>query len=112
MANKIPPPSPALIKGRVKLNIVNDVLVERDRQDALVKSGKFPWNCSDKRVAAGDKLMVLGEEFGEVSKAAYELTHETDSGCHKRHRDNLRTELVQLAAVAVAWIEAIDEEAK
>lgn len=92
--------------------ILADLLNERVRQDVFVATGKFPWNCSNANVPAGDKLMVVGEEFGEVSKAAYELTHETDSGCSKRHIDNLRTELIQLAACAVAWVEAIDSTRK
>lgn len=41
--------------------------------------------------------MILGEEFGEVCNATF------GDGV-----GDLREELVQVAAVAVAWIEAID----
>lgn len=42
-------------------------------------------------------LPILGEEFGEVSKAILE-------------NSNIREELVQVAAVALQWIEMIDRE--
>ena len=42
------------------------------------------------------KVAVLTEEVGEVARAA--LEHDTDG---------LRLELVQVAAVAVAWLEAL-----
>ena len=75
------------------------VAAERDRQRA--KWGTpHRWgqgDCStldppDDRV----KLAVLAEEFGEVARALLE-----------RDRDGLATELVQVAAVAVAWREAL-----
>jgi len=40
--------------------------------------------------------MVLAEECGEVSRAVLE-----------KDADGLRSELVQVAAVAVAWLEGI-----
>lgn len=72
--------------------ILAEVAVERDRQDA--KWGGTPGvdRRSDPHYAA-----VLGEEFGEVCEAWLE-----------RDVPHLREELVQVAAVAVAWIEEID----
>lgn len=49
-------------------------------------------------------LPILVEELGEV---AHELTYDVQS---QRKKDRLRAELVQVAAMAVAWIEAIDDE--
>lgn len=43
------------------------------------------------------KISILGEEFGEICKARNE-----------RDWDNLRTECIQTAAVAVAMIEGVD----
>jgi NTP pyrophosphatase (non-canonical NTP hydrolase) len=62
---------------------------ERDRQDAKwgpdrTLSGPF-WN------------LILGEEVGEVAEAML-----------RKDLADLRSELVQVAAVAVAMIEAID----
>lgn len=45
---------------------------------------------------------ILGEEFGEVSQA---ILHDEFGG---KAAGTVCTELVQLAAVALAWIECID----
>lgn len=69
------------------LAATTDVLEERGRQDA--KWGEQ--NHSDERW-----LAILAEEFGEVAKDVVE------------RRPGLRTELIQTAAVCVAWIECLD----
>lgn len=49
-------------------------------------------------------MTVLSEEVGEAAKAAmHDMFGGPDAG-------NLRAELVQVAAVAVAWIECLDRE--
>lgn len=65
--------------------IWNDILRERDRQDRI--------HGPDLPPAAIPT--VLGEEFGEVCEAINDHLH----------RDRLREELVQVAAVAVKAIE-------
>lgn len=50
--------------------------------------------------------MILGEEAGEVTKAALEVT----VGNPRTSIGDLRKELIQVAAVAVAWIEKIDKD--
>jgi NTP pyrophosphatase (non-canonical NTP hydrolase) len=72
--------------------ILREVSIERDAQDA--KWGGVPGleRRDDHSYAA-----VLGEEFGEVCKAWLE-----------RDREALREELLHTAAVAVAWIEEMD----
>lgn len=45
---------------------------------------------------------ILGEEFGEVCQAAL---HDAFGG---DHAGTLRSELVQVAAVAIQWIEQLD----
>ena len=64
---------------------------ERDRQDNI-------WGQQD----GDDKtwLPILAEEFGEVARAMLQQDGEASG--------NLREELVQVAAVCVAWVEAID----
>jgi hypothetical protein len=86
------------------------VLNERLRQNALFESGVLPFNCSDIRIADSNKLPVLMEEAGEVAEALYELLWHP-AGPEKRPEQfyHLRTELIQLAAVAVAWAEAITQ---
>lgn len=72
--------------------ILAQVSVERDRQDA--KWGGIPGveRRDDHTYAA-----VLGEEFGECCKAWLE-----------RDTEGLREELIQVAAVAIAWVEELD----
>lgn len=76
--------------------VLGEVAEERTRQD-----GKWgEQNHIDFVWAA-----ILGEEVGEVSEAVLEQTF---SGAPPKH---VRDELVQVAAVAVAWVEAIDRRA-
>jgi NTP pyrophosphatase (non-canonical NTP hydrolase) len=77
-------------KTEIQQNIWFDILAERDRQDVL---------HSD--VPRHNDLMfvILGEEMGEVAKEVFECNY-----------PNLRTELVQVAAVAVKWLETIDKD--
>lgn len=72
--------------------VLLEIAAERERQDA--KWGGVPGieRRDDHTYAA-----VLGEEFGETCKAWLE-----------RDVRQLRAELVQVAAVAVAWVEEID----
>lgn len=88
------------------LTVIEDVRAERERQEqrcADKAAEGFIWrSCADPLMADGDKLAVLMEEVGEVAR---EL-------CEARAADepplpNLRTELIQVAAVAVAWAEAL-----
>lgn len=55
-------------------------------------------DCSSPDVAEPVKLAVLTEELGEVARAMLD-----------GDRDDLRRELVQVAAVAVAWLEGLEE---
>lgn len=77
---------------KVRMRIYEEIDNERDRQDA--KWGGIPGRerRDDHTYAA-----VLGEEFGECCKAWLE-----------RDMVSLREELIQTAAVAVAWIEELD----
>lgn len=56
-------------------------------------------------------LAILGEEFGEVSKATVERESALSRGKELTvtiHTDNMRDELVQVAAVAVAMLESLE----
>lgn len=68
---------------------------ERARQERL-----FPRRtCASRRVGKLRKLRVLMEEVGEVAEAL-------DPKDANTKRD-LRAELTQVAAVAIAWLEAL-----
>ena len=71
---------------------------ERDRQHAKW-GGTHPWgsgDCSSRDVHFLVKYAVLAEEVGEVSRAVLESDFVS-----------LKAELVQVAAVAVAWLESL-----
>jgi NTP pyrophosphatase (non-canonical NTP hydrolase) len=69
-------------------DVLNEVVLERIRQQ--MKWGEQNHN-------APMWYAILGEEFGEVANAFLEYDME-----------NYRTELIQVAAVAVAMVEAYD----
>ena len=97
------------------------VLSERRRQDALVLQGKFAWNCGDAKVPWAEKLAVLMEEVGEAANEVVEWIISRDKYAadpqlkamppHRERyfRDRLRTELIQVAAVCVAFAESLSE---
>ena len=77
-----------------KNKIFSDIVLERQRQDEKFGSNRnqhpLEWNA------------ILGEEVGEVNTECLEYTF------YEKSTDDLRTELIQVAAVAVAWIENLD----
>ena len=75
-----------------------------------------PWTCAAKAVSNAEKLAVLAEEFGEAAKEVVEetiarsrrSTFDGGGDLVEAARANLRTELIQVAAVAVAWAESLE----
>lgn len=81
-----------------RADIFAAIEAERDRQ-ADKWADPHKWgrgDCSSSLVSPMVKTVVLTEEVGEVARAALDEDY-----------DNLRAELVQVAAVAVAWLELI-----
>jgi hypothetical protein len=78
-------------------HVLNAVDLERDRQNA--KWGR-------QRHSDGGWLKILGEEFGEVCQA---MQH-NEPWAKESDSDDEYTELIHLAAVAVARAEQILEE--
>ena len=77
-------------------DVMEEVTKERLAQEAKwgqQNHGDFKW------------MAILGEEYGEACEAALKSSIETASASY---RIQLRTELLQVAAVAIAHIEAID----
>jgi hypothetical protein len=98
-----------LILNSLRADIFADIVRERERQEKLVAEGRHPFSCADPSISGAEKARVAGEEYGEVCKASYEMDNsEVLPKIHAHHRDNLREELIQLAAVAVAWLESIE----
>ena len=114
--------------------VLFDVQVERIRQERLKADGKFKWTCADvlwipksrtkvpRFISQENRLAVLAEEFGEVSNEVveYGITFDKydEEGMelpphrHAYYLERIRKELIQVAAVAVAWCEAIDKSGK
>lgn len=78
-------------------SILHKVAMERKNQDLIWN--REPGNWNDNNLV---KLSVLGEEFGEVCKSLLE----------KEQLYKLQQELVQVAAVAVAWAEDLESKLK
>lgn len=81
------------------MNAIEDVMAERKRQDAK-------WGVQDHDPEMW--LAILGEEFGEACQAhlADYFTRNRRTG--EKKSGHLRAELVQVAAVAIAFIECLD----
>lgn len=84
--------------------ILGDIAGERMRQVKLRDEGRFRHTVACAGMTDGERLGVLGEEFGEVCRALQERL----GSCNDTHHLNLRRELVQVAAVAAAWAERLD----
>lgn len=104
------------LASRRQDSIFNQIHLERNRQDQLKLAGKFLWTCADVKYPNVNKLSILAEEFGEVAKEVTDqvIWKEKHKGKVNQfiadQRQKLRTELIQVAAVCVGWIEALDEE--
>lgn len=70
------------------------VAAERKRQEQLFADGELVWIASRPDCPDELRLAALVEEVGEVARAYH------DGG-------DIRTELVQVAAVAVAWLDGL-----
>lgn len=68
-----------------QVDILNEILKERKRQDVLHPKNK-----------TGDYLPIIVEELGEIAKAIQD-----------KNITQQREELIQLAAVAVRWLEQL-----
>ena len=103
----------------MSVRIWSDILRERVRVEQQVRDGRHAFSCSDPGVPYADKMAVLTEEVGEIAHEVVEHTLTTAKYArdpllrmppHRERyfRQRLRAELVQVAQVAVAWIEALD----
>ena len=83
----------------INLSVLNDILVERERQDQKWGEQDHPhW------VWRG----ILGEEMGELDKAVIEL-HFKDPNSY---RGQMREELIQIVAVGIAGLENMERNAR
>ena len=76
------------------MNVTEEVAAELQRA-----TSKFPTWPTDPLHA----LAVLGEEFGELTKAMLQLTYEP----HKTSADEVRSEAIQVAAMALRLVHSL-----
>ncbi len=97
--------------------IFERVYTERQRQDELKASGKFLFTCADHTPSQAEKLAILTEETGECAREVCDMVIDSakeDRGIptqvtRKERLQKLRTELIQVMAVSLAWVESLDE---
>lgn len=78
---------------------------ERQRQERLKSQGKFSSTCADLDLSHSERLAILGEEYGE---ACHEVNEGIGAG-RSVNQAKLWDELVETAAVCIAWLEAIQK---
>lgn len=87
-------------------DIAQLIHAERERQQDLLRAGKFTFTCASPIAGPERKLCVLVEEIGEVAEAIDHI--EIKKPSVRMATENLRDELIQVAAVAVAWLESLE----
>ena len=76
------------------MNVYDRIYLERQEQERLFIEKRLAWIASDPECPNELRLAALVEEVGEVARAFHD-------------GKGLETELVQVAAVAVAWLEGL-----
>jgi NTP pyrophosphatase (non-canonical NTP hydrolase) len=84
---------------------------QRFEQERLKAEGRFQFTCADPELSMGEKLAILTEEVGEVAQQVLEQPDRRLAFDSSGSRAELREELEQVAAVAVAWVESLLAEA-
>ncbi len=102
--------------GMATLNVLNEVCAERDRQDAKWGEQNHPDGTGIIPFITRCEADIAREEceaaFAE-GRGTYKhiLVEEVYEAFAESDKAKLRTELIQVAAVAVAWVEKLDREA-
>lgn len=95
------------MKHNVHDLVMASVSREVERQEKLQKEGRFNFTAKDVGVdiAHSTALAMLSEEVGEVSRELLGISKIVEHGGTWK---KLRTELIHVAAISVAWIEALE----
>lgn len=95
------------ISPPVLLAMLARIATERTNQQKLKRDGKFLHSVADREPTDAWCLAVLGEEFGEVAREVNEAYLFPSGAADTLRDERLEAELVQVAAVCVAWLERI-----
>ena len=101
-------------------NVQDVINAERDRQDALFVEGHHLFSVASRIPDARRKLRVLVEEVGEVAQEIDQLEsfNAIENKCRHWRKGvlvrelRLKSEIVQVSAVAVAWLESLQTATK
>lgn len=87
--------------------VAREIYEERLRQEQLKAEGRFKYTCAENGLTLGEKLAVLMEEVGEAARAMSECCGTIGDTHFANPHAALRKELIQVAAVAMAWVESL-----
>ncbi len=90
--------------AQTRADVYAEISMERNRQERLVRDGRFRHTLASTSLTNEVKVAVLGEEFGEVCRAVLQLRKYVNDTTAA----DLKTELIHVAAVAVAWLECLE----
>lgn len=82
--------------------VLEAIELERQRQKALLYQGKIKGTAAEIYLLDTDRYLMLARQTG---KLAHAISMEADLAL-------IRSELVQTAAICVAWCEALDRESQ
>jgi hypothetical protein len=89
------------------LEVFAKIAAERQRQRELFHAGTITFDCASTLPDLNRKLRVLMEEVGEVAQELERLEGCRDKRAERFVLEDLEAELVQVAAVATAWLESL-----
>jgi NTP pyrophosphatase (non-canonical NTP hydrolase) len=101
---------PELMSGSTTEMALIAIANERRDQDRRKAEGCFEFTCADSALTNAEKLTILVEEVGEVAREVLtqdgrRLARDTEGTVRALHK-----EVIQVAAVATAWVEALSYE--
>ena len=98
---------PEAVRPPVTGRVLGMVYNERMRQEGMKAEGRFDFTCADDGLTNAEKLTVLTEEVGEVAREVLTQDGRRLARDTLGTREALLNEVTQVAAVAVAWMEAL-----
>jgi len=92
------------VRRRYAINLIE---LERQHQESHKAAGRFRYTCAD-NLSPALKFAILTEEIGEVARELLSIEGLVTDG--DQSWQALRKELVQVAAISLAWLESLVEE--
>lgn len=87
---------------------LESIASERSRQEALREAGRFTHTAASPGITEEQCLAILVEEVGEVARQVLTQPGTAIANDTEGSLEDLRGELVQVAAIAAGWIERLD----